>query len=129
VVGIHCPCCTPWAPLANWRHILFCAPSFCGLRPFGLLRSPTLTAYFWWEYYFWVKSFLFTPDFSGTQLGHKTRAEFLVYCDFFHVRPAGQPTIMVEAFCQRKVGHHWIQPSTGEPQPTPRAGLDGPKNL
>jgi hypothetical protein len=32
---------------------------------------------------FLIEALIITPDLSGTQLGRKTRAEFVVYCDFF----------------------------------------------
>jgi hypothetical protein len=66
----------------QFRTLLNLRSIICSLTPFGWLRSFTLSPYFWWEY-----CVLFTPTFSGGQLGRKTRAGCMCYVKKLKTNP------------------------------------------
>jgi hypothetical protein len=57
------------SPMLSFTPLTNLHPLILGINSPGLLRSITASPYFRREYHF-----LFTPTFSNTQLGHKTRA-------------------------------------------------------
>ena len=61
----------PFNAHLKFTSLLNLRPIISDLKPFGWSRS---LAHFWWEYHFWFTSFLFTRNFSGIQLGSKTRS-------------------------------------------------------
>ena len=64
------------------------------LTPFGWPRSFTLTPYISWEYHISFKPFLFTPTFSGTQLGRKTRTGCTWSCSVTGVFNVPMPHVL-----------------------------------
>ena len=77
----HSPCCMPFAlkRFANVHHfVIYAFPRLFYTLWLAVLcyANPYLFHYFLWEYHF-----LFMPAFSGTQLGHKTRAWYNVKMD------------------------------------------------
>ena len=60
-------------PLASWHHFFICIPSFSISFPSVQLLYSTP---FWWEYRFLFMPLWFTPNFSGMQLGNKTRSGY-----------------------------------------------------
>ena len=57
--------------LTNLRHLIF------ALGLFGW-RIPFIEVFFWWEYFFFILAFSYTPIFLGTHVGSRTRPWYTV---------------------------------------------------
>jgi len=94
------PCFTPFfheffsnAPykftqLTNLRHLIF------ALGLFGW-RIPFIEVFFWWEYFFFILAFSYTPIFLGTHVGSRTRPWYTVveHCWDQKIIPGGSDSV------------------------------------
>jgi hypothetical protein len=64
------PC--QFTQLLNFRSLIF------GWKPSGWLRFMPLNPNFWWDCRCWIRNNLFRPNFSGKQLGRKTRVGYII---------------------------------------------------